>query len=302
MIYDTVIIGGGTAGLTAAVYLKRANKSVIILEKDSFGGQILFTPKIENYPALPMVSGAEYCDALFSQAESLGAEYSLEDVQSITKTDSGFKVVTDDGEYLSKTVILATGVRHRHLGLDREDDFAGEGVSYCATCDGSFFKDKIVAVNGGGSTALTDALYLSGICKTVYLIHRRECFRAEQHLVDRVNNTTNIKLLLNKTVTKLDGDDSLKSIGVTDKNTCLTESLDVDGLFVAIGMDAANDVFKNLVNLDDCGFIIAGEDTLTSTEGVFAAGDCRTKKVRQLTTAAADGSSAAVAAAEYLSK
>ena len=292
---DILIVGAGCAGLTAAIYAARAGKSVTILENEGIGGQISTSPRVENYPGVKSISGIEFSDRLFDQACDLGVELQLARAESVEKAEGGFTVKTEFGDYTAKAVILATGCKHRRLGLAEEERFAGKGVSYCAVCDGAFYKGRTVAVVGGGSAALQNALMLSAICEKVYLIHRRDAYRAEEKLVDQINATANIEPVLNAKVRQLNGTDKLESVTVT-QNDRETAELAIDGLFVSIGQQADNAAFSSLVALDESGYIIAGEDCKTSCEGVFAAGDCRTKQIRQLTTAAADGAVAALAA------
>ena len=295
---DIIIVGAGCAGLTAAIYAARAGKSVTILENEGVGGQISTSPRVENYPGFQSISGIEFSDKLFEQASDLGVELELARAESIEKTDGGFVVKTEFGDYTAKAVILATGCRHRHLGLSEEDRFVGKGVSYCAVCDGAFYKGKTVAVVGGGSAALQSALMLSGLCEKVYLIHRRDRYRGEEKLVEQLNSTANIEPVLNAVVSSLNGEDKLESVTVT-VNSNERKEIKMDGLFVSIGQQADNAAFASLVALDENGYIVAGEDCRTSCEGVFVAGDCRTKAVRQLTTAAADGAVAALAACQF---
>lgn len=310
---DVIIIGAGTAGLTAAIYALRAGKSVLVLEQGTYGGQIVNTPKVENYPGIEQISGYEFASGLYRQAEKLGMEYRSEKVTDI-RLESG----ADDGEELSsvsveatdkivetaeqsyraKAVILATGAKNRPLGLEKEAEYTGRGISYCATCDGMFFRGKKVAVVGGGNTALEDAAFLSNYCEKVYLIHRRETFRGEEKLVRELQKKENVEFLLNKTVQALEGEAVLQAVILRDKISGEESRLEISGLFVAIGQIPENEVFAKLVDLDENGYILAGEDCRTSVEGIFAAGDCRKKTVRQLTTAAADGAVAALAAAQ----
>lgn len=298
--YDIIIVGAGTAGMTAAIYALRAGKSVCIFENEAFGGQISSSPRVENYPGIPSVSGAEFSDALVTQITALGATIELENVISVTVNGDGTKkVVTDWNEYECRAVILATGSKHRKLGVEREDELVGKGVSYCAVCDGAFYKGKPVAVVGGGSTALQDAIFLSAYCSSVTLIHRRDEFRGEERLVKTLQTKGNVSFILNSTVKSLDGASRIEGVTVTDKITGAETKIPVDGVFVAVGQMPRNEKFANIVTLDDYGYIASGEDCRTSTDGVFAAGDCRTKTLRQLTTAAADGSVAGTAAAEY---
>ena len=299
-MYDILIVGGGTAGLTAAIYARRAGKSVLVLEGGGLGGQITSSPLVENYPGLPSVNGADYAQALHGQATALGAEVKFGRVTAAEKTESGFMLTVRKKTYEGKALILATGVKHRHLGLDREEALTGRGVSYCAVCDGAFFKDMDVAVAGGGDSALQSALYLSAHCKTVYLIHRRPELRAERAHVRAMEGKENIVPLLGWTVTSLQGEDSLTGLTLTAPQTGEAKALAVTGLFVAIGQEPDNGPFAQLAQVDQYGYFAAGEDCLTRTPGVFAAGDCRTKSLRQLTTAAADGSVAATAACRWL--
>lgn len=299
LMYDIIIIGGGAAGLTAALYSLRAGKSVLVLERESFGGQITASPRVENYPGIPAVSGSAFADALLEQVLSLGGEIELEEVKAVT-ADGKYKAVqAGNKSYVCKGLIIATGVRHRRLGAPGEDVLAGNGVSYCAVCDGAFFKDKEVAVVGGGDTALQSALFLSAVCSRVHLVHRRTAFRAEAALVRRVEAAENVRLLTPYTVRRLCGTTELEGIELTPADGGETLSLPVEGLFVAVGQLPDNELFSGLVRLDEAGYVAAGEDCCTSAPGIFAAGDCRTKRVRQLTTAAADGAVAALAACGY---
>ncbi len=295
---DVIIIGAGTAGLTAAIYALRAGKSVLVLEQGTYGGQIVNTPKVENYPGIEQISGYEFASGLFKQAEKLGMEYRNEKVISV-RQEENCKVVETEGEiYEAAALVLATGAKNRPLGVERETEFTGRGVSYCATCDGMFFRGKKVAVVGGGNTALEDAAFLSNYCERVYLIHRREQFRGEEKLADELRGKANVEFLLNKTVQELEGDITLQAVMLRDKNSGEVSRLEIDGLFVAIGQVPENGIFADLVELDEGGYIVAGEDCRTNVEGIFAAGDCRKKTVRQLTTAAADGAVAALGAAQ----
>lgn len=318
---DIIIIGAGTAGLTAAIYALRAGKSVLVLEQGNYGGQIINTPKVENYPGIEQISGYEFAAGLFRQAEKLGMEYRSEKVirikEAAAETVAGedipfgredlsaadkkaeLKTVETAGEsYTAKAVILATGAKNRPLGLEGEAKYTGRGISYCATCDGMFFRGKKVAVVGGGNTALEDAAFLSNYCEKVYVIHRRDTFRGEEKLVKELQVRENVEFLLNKTVQALEGEQALQAAVLYDKVSGEESRLEISGLFVAIGQMPETDVFAELVELDENGYIVAGEDCRTSVDGIFAAGDCRKKAVRQLTTAAADGAVAALAAAQ----
>ena len=310
---DVIIIGAGTAGLTAAIYALRAGKSVLVLEQGNYGGQIINTPKVENYPGIEQISGYEFAAGLYRQAEKLGMEYRSEKVTDIRLEDgaeareelssasleTGNKIVeTTEQSYRARAVILATGAKNRPLGIEKEAEYTGRGISYCATCDGMFFRGKKVAVVGGGNTALEDAAFLSNYCEKVYLIHRRETFRGEEKLVKELRKKENVEFFLNKTVQELEGGATLQAVVLRDKISREESRLEISGLFVAIGQMPENGVFAGLVDLDENGYILAGEDCRTNVEGVFAAGDCRKKTVRQLTTAAADGAVAALAAAQ----
>ena len=294
---DVAIIGAGTAGLTAAVYARRAGASVTIFEGEAPGGQIINTPEIDNFPGLPGVSGYEYANKLIEQAQAFGAEFVFDKVKKVEGSlEEGFVLTTEYGTVCeAKTIIIASGVKRREMGLAGEQEYTGRGISYCATCDGAFFKGKTAAVFGGGNTAVEDAAYLANICKKVYIIHRRNEFRANKALVDEMLAHDNVETKLSFTVSAIHGDDKLTGVTLTSVDGH-DEELPTDALFVAIGLIPENGVFLQLVDLDDAGYVIADETCETSTPGVFAAGDCRTKDVRQLVTAAADGAVAAVAA------
>ena len=299
-MYDMIIVGAGPAGLSAAIYGVRAGKSVLVLEADSYGGQIINTPEIENYPAIKHISGYDFATNLYEQAIDLGAEIKFEKVLEIKSENHEKKVITDSNQYDGKTIILATGAKSRTLGLDREKELVGRGVSYCATCDGGFFKGKEVAINGGGSTALEEALYLSSICAKVYLIHRRDSFRGEEKILQALREKQNVEFVLNSSIKELIGDNKIKGIVVQNIETGTKTTIPISGLFIAIGQIPENGTFANLINLDKGGYISATEDCKTNIEGIFVAGDTRTKRIRQLTTAASDGAVAALAASEYI--
>ncbi len=299
-MYDIIIVGAGPAGLSAAVYGLRAGKSVLLLEKESYGGQIINTPEIENYPGIKKISGYEFAENLYQQAVDLGAEIVFEAVTAIETEEDIKKVFTAQNEYLCKTVILATGATHRKLGIEREEELVGKGVSYCATCDGMFFKGKDVAVAGGGNTALQDALFLSNYCRKVYLIHRREEFRGEKRLEAALREKDNIEFVLNCQVTALNGEKTLTSVTVRDKNTEKEKELSVSGIFIAVGQEPQSQIVQNMIDTDEGGYIISGEECYTNCSGIFTAGDCRTKSIRQLATAVSDGAVAALKACEYM--
>ena len=299
-MYDIIIIGAGPAGLTAAIYARRANKSVLILEKESFGGQITYSPKVENYPGFAEISGAELGEKLVDQALNLGAEIELDTVVGIRNT-AAFKIVQGEhGEYQGLSVIVAAGSRHRQLGLPRENEFIGMGVSYCALCDGAFYKDRKIAVIGGGNTALQDAVLLSDTCSHVTVIQNLAYCTGEQRLVDILKSRPNVDFMFNTVVDELEGDEELSSLMLHDTEKDRTFRFPVDGIFVAIGQQPENEPFKSVCKLNDYGYITAGENTLTGTDGIYAAGDCRTKTVRQVVTASGDGASAALAACRYV--
>lgn len=293
---DIIVIGAGTAGLTAAIYGVRAGKTVLILESYSYGGQIVNATEVENYPGIMNVSGFDFATRLYEQASALGAAISLEKVISVKDMGTEKLVITEENEYKCQSVIIATGAKNRPLGLEREKELVGKGVSYCATCDGAFFREKDVAVVGGGNTALEDALFLSGYCNKVYLIHRRDSFRGEEYLVDKLSQKENVEFLINSRVTDLKGDDRLEEITVENVATKEKINIKLEGLFIAIGQMPDNEAFKSVVELDDKGYIVSGEDCTTKTKGVYVAGDCRTKEIRQLATAAADGAVAGIKA------
>ena len=298
--YDIVIVGAGTAGLSAAIYAVRAGKSVIVLEAITHGGQIVNTPEVENYPGIKKISGFEFANNLYEQAKSLGAEVVYEKVIGIEVNGEEKIVHTAKEDYQAKAVILATGAKNRPLGLEHEKEWIGAGISYCATCDGMFYRGKDVAVAGGGNTALENAIFLTNYCRKVYLIHRRDAFRGEEKLLQTLKEKPNVEFVLNANITRLIGEDGVDGVEVEDKNTHEKRVIDVMGLFVAIGQMPENSEFINVVDLDKGGYIEAKEDCKTKTKGIFTAGDCRTKKVRQLATAASDGAIAALAACEYI--
>lgn len=298
-MHDIMIIGGGPAGLTAAVYARRAGKSVLVLEKSAFGGQITWSPRVENFPGFVSITGAELGDKLLEQAMAQGVEVELEEAIGIRRDAEGFAVRCDSGaEFRGRSIILATGAKPRMLGLAREAELLGSGVSYCAVCDGAFYRGRAVAVVGGGSSALQDALLLSETCERVYLIHRRAELRGERKLAETLHKRENVEFVLESTVTELLGDDTLRGVAVEQRGE--RRELAVDGLFIAIGSEPENDLFEPLLRLDEAGRADVGEDCATQTPGVFVAGDCRRKPVRQLTTAVADGAVAALAAVRFL--
>lgn len=294
--FDIIVIGGGPAGLTAAIYARRAGKSVLVLEKASVGGQIATSPRVDNFPGIPGVSGVELAERLYTQAEDLGARIELEEALEI-RNGSPKTVVTDYDTYTCTALILATGMKHRSLGLAREEELAG--VSFCAVCDGAFYEGKDTAVCGGGNTALQDALFLADLCRHVTLIHRRGQFRGDPILAEAVKKRENVTILLDTVVEALLGDEALSGLLLKNTVTGETRELAVDGLFQAVGQQPEGTLARALGIADEAGFLPAGEDCQTAASGIFAAGDCRVKEVRQLTTACADGAVAALAACAY---
>ena len=298
-MYDIIIIGAGPAGLTSAIYAKRASKSVLVLEAKAYGGQIINTPDIENYPVAAHISGFEFATKVYEQAQALGAEFVFEKAVDIRDLGDIKEVVTESNVYQAKAVIIATGSENRKLGVEREDELVGRGISYCATCDGAFYRKKSVAVVGGGNTALEDALYLADIAEKVYIIHRRDEFRGEDATVKSLKERENVEFVLNSQVVKLNADKRLESIEVLNKDGS-TRVIEVKGLFVAVGRIPENQNFGKVVNLDQSGYIVAGEDCTTNAKGIFVAGDNRVKNVRQLVTATADGAVAVSEADKYI--
>lgn len=299
MVYDIIVIGAGPAGLTSAIYGRRANKKVLVLEAKSYGGQIINTLDIENYPAEEHISGFDFATKLYNQAKNLGAEIVFEKAVEVNDLGKEKEIKTTKNTYKTKTVIIATGSENRKLGLPNENELIGKGISYCATCDGAFYKKKIVAVVGGGNTALEDALYLSNIANKVYLIHRRDKFRAEEKVVELIKEKDNIELLYNSNITKLISNEKLEKIEITSNDGNI-KTINIDGLFVAVGRIPKNQNFAKLVELDENGYIVANENCHTNIEGIFVAGDNRTKTVRQLVTATSDGANAATSAIKYI--
>ena len=299
MLYDIIIIGGGPAGLTAAVYARRAGKTVLVIEKNTFGGQITWSPRVENFPGFASISGTELGDLMTNQAMDQGAEVELEEVCAVEgSADCKLVKCVSGAEFSARAVILATGAKPRLLGVAREEDLTGSGVNYCAVCDGAFYAGAPVAVVGGGNSALQDAMLLSETCSKVYLIHRRDSFRGEQKLADALAQKANVELVLNAKVTELLGEEALT--GVVVEQNGQPRTLDVEGVFVAVGHQPDNAAFAALTALDARGYADADETCVTATPGFFVAGDCRKKGVHQLTTAVADGATAALAAVHYI--
>ncbi len=300
-MYDIIVVGAGPAGLTAALYARRANKSVLLLEKGAFGGQITFSPKVENYPGFESVSGSELADKLVEQVLAQGAEVEIETVTGLRVEGDVKTLTTEDGnEYTARAVILACGARHRHLGLPNEERFIGDGISFCAVCDGAFYKDKTVALIGGGNSALQEAILLSETCKKVIVVQNLDFLTGEQQLQDILAKRENVEVITGTVVEAIADTPAFSGITLLHTATDRRTELSVDGMFVAIGLVPENDAFADRAALDKAGYFASGEDCLTATPGVFVAGDCRAKAVRQVTTATGDGAVAAVAACRYL--
>ncbi len=299
-MHDIIIIGAGPAGLTAALYALRADKKVLILEKGVFGGQITFSPQIENYPGFLSMSGNEFADKLIDQVITQGAEIEMETVSSI-RDDGDYKtVITDIGEHQAKAVIIATGVKHRQTGMPNENSLVGKGISYCAVCDGAFYRGKTVAVLGGGNSALQEAVLLSDLCEKVYVVQNLDFLTGEAKLQEKLSKKDNVEIILGTVIAGLIGEDELKSIRLRKEADSSESELAVDGLFVAIGLEPDNDKFSSVAALNEWGYFDCDESCVTNTPGIFAAGDCRSKKIRQITTATADGAVAALAACRYI--
>ena len=300
-MYDIIVVGGGPAGLTAAVYALRAGKTVLVIEKNAFGGQIAYSPKVENIPGTIQISGAEFADALTEQAMNLGADVELEKVISIEPGEIK-KVHTEEGStFEAKAVILALGVKHRMLGLPGEHELIGKGISFCAVCDGAFYAGQDVAMVGGGNSALQEALLLAEVCKSVTIVQNLAFFTGEQKLVDLLKEKENVSVRFSTLVTGYDSENgNLTGLRVRSEETGVEESIAVDGAFLAVGLMPENEAFASLADLDARGYFASGEDCRTATEGIFVAGDCRQKNIRQVVTASADGAIAAMAACAYI--
>lgn len=301
MVYDIVVVGSGPAGLTAAIYARRAKKSVLVIEKESMGGNITHSPKVENYPGYESISGLDLADKFVAQAMALEVEFEFDEVASITKTDV-FNITCKRREIEARSVILATGSKHRTLGLKGEEKLVGKGISYCAVCDGAFYQGQDVTVIGGGNSALQEAILLSKTSKSVTLIQNLGFLTGEASLIEQVNKTENIRAVFNKVVVRLNGEDYLESIVLRDEVTQEELIYETKSIFVAIGQVADNEPFENLVDLDEYGFIISDDACTTKTEGLFVAGDCKQKRIRQIVTATGDGSIAALGAIRFLDK
>lgn len=300
-MYDLIIIGAGPAGMSAAVYAARAELNFIVIEGSMMqGGQVLTTYDVDNYLGLPGIGGFEMGMKFAEHAKKLGVSFVTENVISMDVAGEVKKVVTDKKEYETRTIIIATGAVHRKAGIPGETEFTGKGVSYCATCDGAFFRNKTTAVVGGGDVAVEDAIYLARICEKVYLIHRRDEFRAAKSLVNKAKNTQNIEIVLDSTVERISGEAKVSTIEVKNKKTGNTAELAVDGVFFAVGMQPVTAFVDKSVQMNEAGYIVAGEDCATNVPGVYAAGDIRTKQLRQIITAAADGANAVTSVEKYI--
>lgn len=300
-MYDIVIVGAGPAGLTAAVYARRAGKSVLILDKGAFGGQITFSPKVENYPGFESISGSQLADKMVEQVLSQGADVEVENVIEVKDGKDLKTVVTEDGnEFEAKAVILACGAKHRHLGLDGEERFIGDGISFCAVCDGAFYQNKTVALIGGGNSALQEAILLAETCKKVYVVQNLDFLTGEARLQEILKNRGNVEIITGTVVTEIADTEVFSAITVEKTATGEKSTLSIDGMFVAIGLEPENGAFEALAELDTAGYFDSGEDCTTKTNGIFVAGDCRKKAVRQVATACSDGAIAAISACRYI--
>ncbi|WP_281522344.1 NAD(P)/FAD-dependent oxidoreductase [Mogibacterium timidum] len=303
--YDVVIVGGGPAGLTAGIYAARAGKSTAIIERGMIGGQITFTDSIDNFPAAPGMNGAEYAMKIQAQAESFGAEIIMDEIVEVSAPESEgevFKLKGNNDDYEAVSVVLATGLDNRKMGISGEDGFISRGISFCAVCDGAFFRNKEVAVYGGGNTAVEDATFLANICSKVTIIHRRDRFRAEQAVVNELKAHDNVEFVMSSNVVGVNGDNALETITVKNNETGETGDIPVSALFVAIGKIPNGKPFADLVATDDAGYYDIDEMCITQTPGLFVAGDGRSKQLKQLTTAVADGSVAATKACQYVDR
>ena len=300
-MHDIIIVGAGPAGITAAIYARRAEKTVLLIEKECFGGQITHSPRVENYPGYESLSGTELGDKLFEHALANGVDIELDTVTGIEGTRGNLTVKCEGGTHKGKTVIIATGSKHRTLGLEGEERFTGEGISYCAVCDGAFYKGREVAIVGGGNSALQEAVLLSETCSKVYVIQNLPFVTGESRLKAILDSRENVEFIFSTLVDGIIGEDSFKGVRIKNADTGATSELKVDGIFVAIGQKPENEPFASLVKLNEYGYVVADESCLpdSAVEGVFVAGDCRTKAIRQVTTATADGAVAALSACRF---
>lgn len=302
MLYDILVIGSGPAGVTASIYAARAQKSVLVIEKEAFGGLITHSPKVENYPGFDSISGMDLADKFIAQAMNLGVFFEFDKIIGIDKKDNIFILYGEHGNYEGKSVIIATGSKHRTLKLVNEEELVGKGISYCAVCDGPFYANQDVMIVGGGNSAMQEAILLSSYCTSVTMIQNLPFLTGEKALADQIAKTDNIKVLYNKVVVSLNGTSNLESITVLDQTTQETEQMTTHSLFVAIGQEADNAAFANVCTLDDNGFIISDDLGCTNVAGVYVAGDCRKKRFRQISTAISDGTVAVLQAINYLDK
>lgn len=299
MYYDIIVVGGGPAGLTAALYALRANKKVLVIEKNTFGGQVTYSPKIENYPACISISGNEFADKLVEQVLFHGADVEIAEVTGIVDGETK-TVLTDIGEYKAGAVIIATGAKHRRLGLDNEENLIGNGISFCAVCDGAFCKGKTVAVVGGGNSAMQEAILLTENAEKVYIIQDMDFLTGEKKLAEQIERNEKIEVLLSSKVTEYIGENELTGVTIENSHTGEKVQLKIGALFIAIGLMPQNEAFSNVARLDEIGYVVSDESCVTESDGIFTAGDCRTKAVRQIATAVADGATAALGACKYL--
>lgn len=300
MIYDIIIIGAGPAGMTAAMYAKQSNKNILIIEKNTYGGQILKANKIKNYPGFDEISGFEFATNLYNQIKKLNIDIIYEEVIQFKDNNNIKEIITNKSNYFSKSIIIATGGTNKKLNINNENNLIGKGVSYCTTCDGMFFKNKEVAIYGGGKSAIDGALYLSDICKNVYIIYRGNNFKEYTNNVYQLKEKKNVKFIFNTNIIDLIGEKQLESIKLKEKENIY--NLNVNGLFIEIGYVPVSEIFKNIVNIDPKGYIVANENCTTNINGIFVAGDIRAKQIRQLTTACSDGTIAALNACKYITK
>ena len=303
MTYDIITVGGGPAGLTAALYARRANKTVLVIEKETFGGQITFSPKVENIPGFTALSGNEFAEKMVDQVMEQGADFESAEVLSIRDNGETKVVVTDSGEFEAKAVIIATGAKHRLIGAPHEDEYIGNGISFCAVCDGAFYKDKNVAVIGGGNSALQEALLLAEQCAKVTVVQNLDFLTGEKKLCEQLEAKPNVEIILGTVVDSFYGQNGeLGGVKIKKVADGTVSDLAVDGVFVAIGLIPQNEPFSDVISLDERGYAISDESCVTKASGIFTAGDCRTKKIRQVATAASDGAIAALAACDYIDK
>lgn len=300
-MYDIIVIGAGPAGLTASIYARRANKSVLLLEKDAPGGQMVSSPKIENYPGFSEISGSELADKMLSQAFDLGVDMDIGEVVSITEYGNEKRVLlNNDAVYIGKSVIIAVGVEHRLLGLENEDRFIGNGISFCAVCDGAFYKDRDVIIVGGGNSALQEAIFLSDICSHVTVVQNMDRFTGESRLEHTLRTKENVDIIFNSTVKGIYNTQDFSGITIEDSEDGHEYELFADGMFLAIGLKPNLEIFTNVASVNESGYFISDEIGHTRTNGIFVAGDCKNKRTRQVVTATADGASAAIAACSYI--